>query len=402
MSEIRCLDERPKVRWLRPELVEVEGKNMVALSDPAQLHQGTLLLSPLAYQITRLLDGTRLRSEITDKVQDLFGAPLSLEQLGQLLDSLEQVSALDNPRTRGYLYSLEARPAAHAGSAYPEEPEALARFLDQLLDSSDSGPDFDSNAYLIPHIDLRRGQESYAFAWNHLRSQLKHFDRFVILGISHAYSQKPFVLTRLNFETPLGKVETDRKAVEQLASALSFDPFTDEFNHLGEHSIEFQLIFLQHLCSRPFTILPILCGSFQEFLESPAAPESQPENLDFFQSLRQLLGNCPSTCWLASVDLAHLGQRFGGPPLNLMALERLEALDRTTMEKAVAADAEGFLESLRVDQGGRNYCGTSAIYTLLKVLQPPAGQLLHYQQCNESQLTSTVTVASACYPRRPR
>lgn len=383
---------------MQPELLQIDGESFIGLRDPARIHDGVMLLSPLAYRLTQLMDGLRSRSEIVEQARARWGVGVTGEQLDQLLNSLEEHYALDNARSRGYLDALPVRPAAHAGGGYPAQPERLQAFLDELLQAGPSPELTPARAYLIPHIDLSRGKESYAAAWNHLRPNLQDFDLFVVLGISHAYSENPFILTRKDFETPLGRVETDLDLVSELALNLNFDPFLDEFNHLGEHSIEFQLVFLQHLCKHPFKVLPILCGSFQECLEQPGQPESKPGVQRFFSCLEQLLAGRPKTCWIASVDLAHVGQRFGGAALTIGDLKRIQDLDEATMKSAVGGDAGGFLEALRVDAGERNYCGTSAIYTLLQVLRPASGKLLHYQQCNESQLTSTVTVASACYP----
>jgi AmmeMemoRadiSam system protein B len=357
-----------------------------------------MLLSPPAYRLTQLMNGLLERPDILRLAAERLGIQLSLQQLGELINALDEYRLLDNATTRGYLDQLPARPPAHAGSAYPKEPEQLQHFLDDLLDEPLLSPLYPSRAYLIPHIDLQRGKESYAQAWNHLRHQLQEFDTFIILGISHAYSAHPFVLTRKHFDTPLGRVETDLTLVEELARRSPFDPFADEFNHLGEHSVEFQAIFLQHLCQRPFRIVPILCGSFHECLTTPSWPEEDLEVAGFLQAVESLLAPRERTCWIASVDLAHMGQRFGGPRLSPNDLEFLQRRDLATMERAVQADPQGFLQSLQEDRGERNYCGTSAIYSMLRVLKPKSGRLLHYQQCNEPGLTSTVTVASASYP----
>jgi len=393
----RCSDDRPRVRWMQPELLQMKGETFVSLRDPAGIQPDLMLLSPLAYQLTQLMDGEFSRSEILEQARQRWGVRLQPEQLDQLLNSLEERFVLDNPTSRNYLRDLPCRPAAHAGSAYPAEPEALAEFLENLLNEGTINPGPASGAYLIPHIDLRRGRESYARAYNHARGGLDEFDLFVILGITHAYSHNPFVLTRKDFETPFGRVSTDLELVERLALGLPFDPFLDEFNHLGEHSIEFQLVFLQHLRRRPLKILPILCGSFQPFLEQPRWPEEDSRVESFLKQLGEVIPR-EKTCWIASVDLAHMGERFGGPSLSVTQLQRIEERDRDSMEKAAAGQARPFLASLQEDGGQRNYCGTSAIYSLLQVLQPGPGTLLHYQQCNEPGLTSTVTVASVSFP----
>ncbi|MBX3166955.1 MAG: AmmeMemoRadiSam system protein B [Candidatus Eremiobacteraeota bacterium] len=393
----RCIDDKPRVRWMQPELLQVKGETFVSLRDPAGIQADIMLLSPLAYQLTQLMDGLHSRPQILEQARERWGVRLQAEQLDQLLNSLEERYVLDNATSRGYLRDLACRPAAHAGSAYPADPRELAEFLNQLIGSEAPREKQAGSAYLIPHIDLRRGRESYAQAYRHARSSLEDFDLFVILGITHAYSHNPFVLTRKDFETPLGRVETDQDLVEKLAADLPFDPFLDEFNHLGEHSIEFQLVFLQHLRSRPVKIVPILCGSFQECLETPRWPEEDPRVAAFLERLGEVVPRS-RTCWLASVDLAHMGQRFDGPPLSVPALQKIEERDRESIAAAVAGDARGFLATLQADRGQRNYCGTSAIYSLLQVLKPGSGTLLNYQQCNEPGLTSTVTVASVSFP----
>lgn len=393
----QSIDDRPRVRWMQPELLQVKGETFVSLRDPAGIQADLMLLTPLAYQLIQLMDGLHSRSEILEQARDRWGVRLQPEQLDQLLNSLEERYVLDNATSRGYLASMPCRPAAHAGSAYPADPQELGKFLDQLLGDGPKRQGPASPAYLIPHIDMRRGRESYAQAYNHASAGLQDFDLFVVLGITHAYSHHPFVLTRKHFETPLGRVETDLELVEQLASGLSFDPFLDEFNHLGEHSIEFQLVFLQHLRDRPVKILPILCGSFQDCLENPHWPEEDERVAQFLQRLSEVVPR-ERTCWIASVDLAHMGQRFGGPPLSVPALQKIEERDRESMREAVGGQARNFLATLQEDRGQRNYCGTSAIYSLLQVLKPDPGTLLHYQQCNEPGLTSTVTVASVSFP----
>lgn len=382
---------------MQPELLQVKGETFVSLRDPAGIQADLMLLSPLAYQLIGLMDGHSSRSDILEQARQRWGVRLQPEQLDQLLNSLEERYVLDNATSRGYLANLPCRPAAHAGSAYPADPRELTKFLDLLLGDGPKRQGPASPAYLIPHIDMSRGRESYARAYNHASSGLEGFDLFVLLGITHAYSHNPFVLTRKHFATPFGQVETDLDLVEKLATGLPFDPFLDEFNHLGEHSIEFQLIFLQHLRTRPMRILPILCGSFQEYLENPHWPEEDERITHFLRKLDEVVPK-ERTCWIASVDLAHMGQRFGGTPLSVLDLKRIEERDRESMGKVVAGQARPFLATLQEDRGQRNYCGTSAIYSLLQVLKPGPGTLLHYQQCNEPGLTSTVTVASVSFP----
>ncbi len=77
----------------------------------------------------------------------------------------------------------------------------------------------------------------------------------MILGTSH-YGAGPelFSATRKNYATPFGAVETDGAFVDRLAARYSGDLFADEMLHRGEHSIEFQALFLAYaLGLRGFT-----------------------------------------------------------------------------------------------------------------------------------------------------
>ena len=370
----------------------------IGLKDSSGLCQGLLVLTPAAFQLATLMDGTRTVPQISQSFEALSGQPLATEILDQFLQQLDANLALDNHSSRNFLKELKVRPAAHQGPAYPSDPDELKSFLDDILRSSEARqPEHPLLGLMVPHIDLRRGAQTYGKAFQELRTQLQFFDTFVILGITHAFSAQPFVLTRLNFATPLGVVETDEEFVDELAGSLDFDPFEDEFNHLGEHSVEFQAVILRHMLARPFRIVPVLCGSLHRCLmgESPISPRRLRGVEKFVTGLKSAVASRPRTLILASVDLAHQGERFDGPRLDQAFLEKLAEADRSTLQRALQGDSEGFIASLQADRGARNYCGTSAIYIMLEALGQPQGSLYHYQQCNEPGLTSTVTVAAA-------
>ena len=55
------------------------------------------------------------------------------------------------------------------------------------------------------------------------------------------------IATRKDFATPLGAAETDGELLDAVAARCSLDLFADEFAHRREHSIEFQVVWLQHV-----------------------------------------------------------------------------------------------------------------------------------------------------------
>ena len=131
---------------------------------------------------------------------------------------------------------------------------------------------------LSPHIDFRRGGPVYTWSYRELAEQAD-IDTFVILGVAHQTCRHQFALTLKDFETPLGVVPTDRQYVERIAAAAGEELFDDELVHRAEHSIEFQVVWLQYVLGkeRPFSIVPILVGSFHDHLQRGIDPIEDPQ-----------------------------------------------------------------------------------------------------------------------------
>jgi len=110
-----------------------------------------------------------------------------------------------------------------------------------------------------PHVSPEGGWQSYRAAYQWLTPDLG--DRtFVVLGTSHYGEPDRFGLTRKPFETPFGKTRTDDALVSELARQPA--SLMEDYCHSIEHSIEFQVVFLQSIYGPDVRILPILCGSF--------------------------------------------------------------------------------------------------------------------------------------------
>lgn len=395
-------DLKPALRNFEPIPVQDQGQMMVALQDSTGFSTGLVVLTPAAFHLASLMDGRKTVPQLCAAFEVLTGQQADPAAVINLIQSLDESLALDSPRAREAIRQMTVRKAALAGQGYPSDPDQLKHFLDDILAMSSAPNPAKTDplkAVLLPHIDLKRGSQSYAAALAHLKPQLDNFDTFVILGITHSYSRQPFVLTRMDFDTPLGVVPTDKQFVDELAAGLDFDAFEDEFNHVGEHSVEFQAVWLRHLLNRPIKIVPVLCGSFHRSL-LPEHQTPSPKGLagvnSFLTSLKACLQSRQRVLVITSVDFAHLGTRFGGSPLSSEFLEELKQQDAQTFSLAMN-DSEGFIASLRADRGARNYCGTPAIYTTLEMLNNPQGQTLHYQQCVEGDNESVVTVGAAVY-----
>src|SRR5262249_47895214 len=147
--------------------------------------------------------------------------------------------------------------------------------------SSGSGPPRLGNGHsgtrlrgvLSPHIDFHRGGPVYTWSYREVVERCDA-DVFVILGVAHQYFRNRFALTRKSFQTPLGLAPTDCEYVEQLATVAGDQLFDDELAHRTEHSIEFQVVFLQYVLGgrRNFSIVPILVGSFSDLMDDGKDP----------------------------------------------------------------------------------------------------------------------------------
>jgi MEMO1 family protein len=248
---------------------------------------------------------------------------------------------------------------------------------------------------VVPHIDFARGGPCYAWGYRELAGALP-VDRWIVFGTSHASIARPFALTRKVFETPMGPVDVDAEFLEALLAKVGPGYLNDEFAHRGEHSIEFQGVFLRHATPvhQPVRMVPILCGSFHKFVEARRPPQDADAVEEFLAALRQTQAELNGrTVVIASADLAHVGPQFGASrPLTPGQLREVEEADRRMLSFVEAADADGFFRDVAKDGDRRNICGLPPIYAALRVLEAKHGRLLRYGQWPDPN--GTVTFAA--------
>jgi AmmeMemoRadiSam system protein B len=427
---------------LRPRLRDVEtfpvnrgnGEVLFALRDPDGF-AGSIVIPYPAAVLASLMNGDRTLAEIQDQFHRQFGQPVALGDLEQLITQLDERFFLENERFRQrwkleveqYLNS-KVRPAIHAGGAYAAEPEPLLKQLDALflppagpgLPASLERPDAAASVpvgqrllgVLSPHIDLRRGGPAFAWAYQRLVDE-SDADLFVIFGTAHSPMRYMFSALRKHFATPLGTVETDLAFINRLSANLKnlpggagVDLFAGDLAHRYEHSIEFQVLFLQYLLGgrRPFKIVPILTGSFHSFIAEGRQPRTDAAVSAFSEAMRQTAAqHCAAeaggrVCYISGGDLAHIGQRFGDR--QLLDRERLNAQtasDLRLLDAACRADATALFDEIAREKDANRICGLSPTYTMLEVMQPRRGEILKYGQAVEPDGTSCVSFGSAAF-----
>jgi hypothetical protein len=398
----------PKLRAVEAFPVELENRQLICLRDPFQFASETLVVAPPAYFILTLLDGEHSVVDIQAACTERFGTIIESSSIRDLIATLERHHYLESPHFAAHRAAVAAayqaapvRPAAHAGTSYPAEPDALRRHLERFFaDVPSSDGRGRLRALIAPHIDLRVGGAAYGHAYGMVRDA-DEAERFVILGTSHVGGAGLFAATRKDFATPLGEVTTDRGFLDRLGSRLTDDLYHDELLHRTEHAIEFQAVMLQYVLGgrRPFTVVPILVTSFHEMIAHGRPPADDPRVTAFVTALRDTLAeDARPTVLIAGVDFAHVGGKFGDPEgLAPELLTATAAKDRRLISALEAADATAFFAETAADGDRTRICGFAPMYTLLTLLDGARGRLLHYDRTHDEPTRSSVSYASLAY-----
>jgi MEMO1 family protein len=415
------MDSLPRLRPVEAFPVQQNGNNLIYLKDPLNLAT-PLGVSPVGYFLMAHFDGRHSFIDIQEVYSKRFGTLLLTDELKAFIDMLDEHYYLLSERFFEYQKSvIEAfcrrptRAPAHVDGVYPNDANGLKAQLDGYFNSPDgpglaltNGRRTTPQAIVAPHIDFHRGGPAYAWGYKPLLES-EGADLYILLGTSHCGGNNPFILTLKDFETPLGTVDTDKTFVSQLQSICEQDLFADEYLHRGEHSLEFQVVFLKYLAQRraellgqperPFKIVPILVSSFHAMIASKTLPEKTPAVGTFLGALKSLVENeRREVCWVAGVDLAHVGRQFGDTePITEDFLKWVEAEDIRLVERLAARDAPGFFHEIAKDQDKRRICGFSPLYSLIHLLKDGKGQRLKYSQAFTPETASAVTFTSVVF-----
>lgn len=415
------MTDRPLLRPVEAVPVEQDGKIVVFLKDP--LNFATPLgFSSVGYFILSHFDGQHSFVDIQAAFSKQFGQVLLTDELKNFIETLERHYYLHSERFTAYQNAVidefrrrPSRSAAHVGGVYKADPAELKIQLDGFFIAPDGPGRANGNskvttprAIVAPHIDFHRGGAAYAWAYKSL-AESDGADLFILLGTSHCGGQSPFILTYKDFETPLGLVQTDKDFVGRLRDFCGEVLFADEYLHRGEHSLEFQVVFLKYAAQlraalanepeRPFKIVPILVSSFQSSLLQQTLPERDLAVQTFLDVLRDLAHKeTRRVCFIAGVDLAHVGREFGDrEPITEDFLKWVEVEDQKLIDRLAALDAPGFFNEIAKDQDKRKICGFAPLYALIHLLDGAKGNHLKYSQAFTPETGSAVTFASMTF-----
>ncbi len=382
----------PRLRPIEVQPTHQDGRQILVVQDPCGFAAGPIAVSGPALFILTLLNGEHSPQQIREQFQAQFGVPLPAEQLDRLFEQLDVALYLDNDRFAAHVAAereryraAPARVSDHEEALGADE-DGLRPTLTRLLrDQERVEPQRASGrlaGVIAPHLDFARGQPCYADVYG-LLANLPPAGRFVILGTNHRGLGASVVATGKDFQTPLGTTRTDRAFLAALADGCGADLCEHELDHLREHSVELQVLLLQHVLGPDaFEIVPILCPD-------PCGPLGmEPPDGDGFdlrvlgRTLRDLVAHDPvPTVIIAGADLSHIGRPFGDDrDLNEGWLAEVARRDQTALQAIIDGDEDGFLRQLTADDNSTHVCSAGCIFTLACALPDTRRERLRYHQ----------------------
>jgi AmmeMemoRadiSam system protein B len=360
------------------------------LRDCFRYSDATLIIPPLLVPGLRCFDGKRTDLELGAELTRTSGSPEIGSAAGQMIEALSTAGFLEDEtyatlkeRRHSAFTASPVRQAAQAGSAYPEEIGALRRVMQGYLQSA-APTQANVMGIAAPHVSPEGGWQSYQAAYKELTPALR--DRtFVVLGTSHYGQPNKFGLTRKPFETPFGRTTIDLAMVDELATQPA--TLMEDYCHAVEHSIEFQVVFLQAIYGPEVRIVPILCGSFGRSVHAGGFPEDDPDVQQFLRRLGEIAQREKDRLfWVLGVDMAHMGVRYGdrfAAHADRDEMTVVSERDKLRIERVLISDAPGFWDLIKENRrDDLKWCGSSPIYTFMKAVPGAKGALLRYQQWN--------------------
>jgi hypothetical protein len=362
------------------------------IRDPYHFSDSMLLIPPQLVPCLACFDGEQteldLRENLVRATGEIQVGDLEKELAGALSSAGfledERFQEIRDARVKDFQQATVREPA-HAGSAYPDDQNQAREQLSEYMQNPPAYSEDSILGIAAPHVSPFGGWESYRDAYAALTPHYRE-KTFVILGTSHYGEPDRFGLTRKPYVTPFGQSRTDVDLVDELELKAPDTIRMEDYCHAVEHSIEFQVLFLQYLFGPDVRVLPILCGSFARSVYNGGKPEDNEQVKRFLGALGEIAAREQNRlCWVLGIDMAHMGRRYGDEFVALadrsQMLEVAER-DQARIEKVSIADARGFWELVQQNRDDLKWCGSSPLYTFLSAVPGATGKLRRYQQWN--------------------
>lgn len=414
MSEDKLFNSKtdpiPEIRR-NIEIIPVRdsGKSYLYFHDRLGYATPDFALDSKVASILSLLDGSK-------SIQDLspyLGEGVSTDQLLGYIRFLDENRLLHSSHFRDYAEQVEqnyeesdTHKAITAGFSYPDEPRELRNYLDNAFSNEVLNGQYKKTGVIkglyAPHIDPRVGMQSYAKAFSYIKDI--NPKRVVILATSHyaglhsgTYQNDPFIISKKDFELPLGTIPSDKEAISKLMSSGLETGLTDKDRaHRIEHSIELHLLFLSYLWDHDYKIVPILVSGLDDLMYMRDGYRAK-QIKEFGRVLKDQFGNDDDTFFLISGDLAHVGKKFGDRKPASEMFNEVKSFDKLFLRYAEQAAEEELLNLVSEQYDPYRICGFPPLYTFLKSMPGIKGKALNYDLWDEQDRESAVSFGSILY-----
>ena len=232
------------------------------------------------------------------------------------------------------------RPPAVAGLFYPGKKIDLDREVAIYLENA---PQIEIDGRIIgmvaPHAGYMYSGGVAARAYRQLLDL--DIDLVAVIAPSHReYFTEISIYDGFAYATPLGTIEVDREAAEEMAEHNPQIILSEKGHRFEEHALEVQLPFLQKVLDK-FKLLPVIMG------------EHSTDNIDALaQALATVLKDRKALI-VASSDLSHF-----------YSAGKAEAMDHLVQDRITHFDEEELFRDLR--GGNCEMCGGGPVVACMK------------------------------------
>jgi AmmeMemoRadiSam system protein B len=391
--------------------ITVEGRQMITFIDSLKLVQAGFAIDKRMIPLLQMLDGKNDLRDIQMGLMRLMGGTIvPISEVEAFIGQLDRHFILESDAFHQKKTDLmeefaqkTEREAMLADKSYEGDPEKLRRFINDtearlaLLPEADN---VEIVGILAPHIDIGIARQAYVDVYRRLKG--RRFDLVIIFGINHQGREGLFSVTEKDYLTPLGRMETDREFISALKSGLPEGTIAAyDFDHMMEHSIEFQTVFLAHYLGNGAKIVPVLCGGLHEFLASGSDPFRDSRFLAFRDATDRIIRERGrKVLFVSGVDFSHVGPKFGHSVPAEALLGRARANDELIISSLMEGKPEEIYRNALATQDQYNVCGLASMIIFTSLIGPCKAELLHYGTYDEPSTSSAVTYASMVFTRQ--
>lgn len=428
--------QRPKVRPIRGFAAQGRGPDgqpvpILGLADARQVSEKVVFTSPAVQAILPLMDGSRDLDQIVTQI----GRGLTREMMESLVAQLDDAALIEGPRFEAILRKsredFDAEPilppassaqfadavvdAAHGGNASDEQkseqgPAKVAEVFDKWMAEvlkSVENPSFDRlpRAIVAPHVDYGRGWMNYAAVYGRMRV-CDRPDRVVVLGTNHFGMGTGVVGCDKGYQTPLGVCELDADLAAALRARLGDVLFAHRFDHEREHSVELQMMWVQHVFGRDEAgNYPKVFGALvhDPVVNNGLSYDGQGVALDpFVGALKEAIAGLPGTTLVvSSADLSHCGPAFGDQrplagdePEVKQARNGIIQHDMQMLELVSQNKPGDLIGAMAWQQNHTRWCSIGNLCATLRTVEPAEVKLLNYAAAMDQQGLTLVSHAA--------